>query len=71
MALMQQKWCLGGRALPLLHWTASKVDLHEVTGEADVDDAPLLLLNFKSHSRHGVAERAPQACIDMVAVEFP
>ena len=45
---MQQKWCLGGRALPLLHWKASKVDLHEVTGEADVDEAPLLLLNFKA-----------------------
>ena len=34
--------------MPLLHWTASKVDLHEVTGEADVDDAPLLLLNFRA-----------------------
>ena len=45
---MQQKWCLGGRALPLLHWTASKVDLHEVTGEADVDSAHLLLLNFRA-----------------------
>ena len=45
---MQQKWCLGGRALPLLHWNASKVDLHEVTGEAEVDEAPLLLLNFKA-----------------------
>ena len=34
--------------MPLLHWKASKVDLHEVTGEADVDEAPLLLLNFKA-----------------------
>ena len=34
--------------MPLLHWKASKVDLHEVTGETDVDEAPLLLLNFKA-----------------------
>ena len=34
--------------MPLLHWKASKVDLHAVTGEADVDEAPLLLLNFKA-----------------------
>ena len=34
--------------MPLLHWNASKVDLHEVTGEADVNEAPLLLLKFKA-----------------------
>ena len=48
MALIQKKWCLGRRALPLVPWKASKVDLHGVTGEADVDEARLLLLNFKA-----------------------
>ena len=34
--------------MPLVPWKADKVDLHDVTGEADVDDAPLLLLNFRA-----------------------
>ena len=48
MPLIQKQWCLGGRALPLVPWTASKVDLHEVTGEQDVDEARVLLLNFRA-----------------------
>ena len=48
MVLIQEKWCLGGRALPLVPWKAVTVDLHGVTGEADVDEARLLLLNFKA-----------------------
>ena len=34
--------------MPLVPWKADKVDLHGVTGEAGVDEAPLLLLNFKA-----------------------
>ena len=48
MALIQEKLCLGGQALPLVPWKADKVDLHGVTGEADIDEALLLLLNFKA-----------------------
>ena len=48
MPLIQKQWCLGGRALPLVPWTASKVDLHGITGEQDVDEARVLLLNFKA-----------------------
>ena len=49
MPLIQKQWCLGGRALPLVPWTASsKVDLHEVTGEQDLDDARVLLLTFRA-----------------------
>ena len=48
MTLIQKKWCLEGRALPLVPWKADKVDLHDVTGEVDIDEAPLLLLNFKA-----------------------
>ena len=49
MPLIQRQWCLGGRALPLVPWTASsKVDLHEVTGEQDLDDARVLLLTFRA-----------------------
>ena len=49
MPLIQKQWCLGGRALPFVPWTASsKVDLHEVTGEQDVDEARVLLLNFRA-----------------------
>ena len=48
MALIQKQWCLGGRALPLVPWRASKVDLHGITGEQDVDEARVLLLNFKA-----------------------
>ena len=48
MALIQKQWCLGGRALPLVPWTANKVDLHGITGEQDVDEARVLLLNFKA-----------------------
>ena len=32
----------------LVPWKADKVDLHGVTGEADADEAPLLLLSLKA-----------------------
>ena len=46
MALIQKQWCLGGRALPLVPWKASKVDLHGITGEQDVDEARVLLFEL-------------------------